>query len=661
MTTDTEHRDQLIDRVAASSRLPTLPTVATRILELTRDDSAPLSKIAEAVELDQALSAKILRTINSSFYGLSSPCRSIGRAINYLGMNSVRSLVLSFSLIDCFKDSGAEGGFELIEHWRRAMYGGAAARLAASRLRDCDPDEAFLAALLRDVGSLAMAISLEEEYERIVEGAAGAHHELCEAEREALGEDHAAVGAELAKRWKIPSELVEAILRHHHRDETSGDTLLRSVLIGSAAADALSPHETERAHGLSTLSRLGREWLRMDASGVERFLEELKPNTLSLARLFELDMGDPPDVTAILAEAEEQQLFIQLQQDREAQELRESHDQLTRERFIDGLTSVKNRAGFDQHLHKLFDATREAGGEMAVGFLDADHFKSVNDTHGHQAGDVILMELARRLRKTLGESGEVFRYGGEEFAILMPETSASEAADIGERLREAIAGLPFDLDGTADVDELSVTVSIGVAVYDNATRAVFTEPSLVVKAADEAVYRAKKAGRNRTVLHEAGEPTAGENTEEPSRKAAAGQTLRILLVDDDPMHQKLFSTALEKTGRADVTLAASVSEAVKLLHFGERPEEGPIRPDLVITDLKMPEHSGEKLVRFMRATASLLTTPVLVLSGSEQDGDVRKCLAAGANAFVPKSALSRDPFEAAGKLLDFWSLVAHAA
>jgi len=190
MTTDTEHRDQLIDRVAASSRLPTLPTVATRILELTRDDSAPLSKIAEAVELDQALSAKILRTINSSFYGLSSPCRSIGRAINYLGMNSVRSLVLSFSLIDCFKDSGAEGGFELIEHWRRAMYGGAAARLAASRLRDCDPDEAFLAALLRDVGSLAMAISLEEEYERIVEGAAGAHHELCEAEREEIGRAH---------------------------------------------------------------------------------------------------------------------------------------------------------------------------------------------------------------------------------------------------------------------------------------------------------------------------------------------------------------------------------------------------------------------------------------------------------------------------------------
>ncbi len=661
MTTDTEHRDQLIDRVAASSRLPTLPTVATRILELTRDDSAPLSKIAEAVELDQALSAKILRTINSSFYGLSSPCRSIGRAINYLGMNSVRSLVLSFSLIDCFKDSGAEGGFELIEHWRRAMYGGVAARLAASRLRDCDPDEAFLAALLRDVGSLAMAISLEGEYERIVDRAAGAHHQLGEAEREALGEDHAAIGAELATRWRIPPELVEAILRHHHRDETSGDTLLRSVLIGSAAADALSPHETERAHGLTTLSRLGREWLRMDASGVEHFLEELKPNTLSLARLFELDMGEPPDVTAILAEAEEQKLFIQLQQDREAQELRESHDQLTRERFIDGLTSVKNRAGFDQHLHDLFDATRQAGGDMAVGFLDADHFKSVNDTHGHQAGDVILIELARRLRKTLGESGEVFRYGGEEFAILMPETSASEGADIAERLREAIAASPFDLDGTADVDELSVTVSIGVAVYDNATRAAFTEPSLVVKAADDAVYRAKKAGRNRTVLHDPGEPTAGENTEKPSRKAAAGEALRILLVDDDPMHQKLFSTALEKTGRAEVTLAASVSEAVRLLHFGERPEEGPIRPDLVITDLKMPEHSGEKLVRFMRATASLLTTPVLVLSGSEQDGDVRKCLAAGANAFVPKSALSRDPFEAAGKLLDFWSLVAHAA
>jgi diguanylate cyclase (GGDEF)-like protein len=649
----------LIERVSTHSRLPTLPTVASRILELTRDESAPLDQIAECVELDQALAAKILRTINSSFYGLSSPCRNIGRAISYLGMNSVRSLVLSFSLIDCFKDQEDIGGLDLIAHWRRAMYGAVAARLAATRLRECDPDEAFLAALLRDIGSLAMAISLGSEYEPVVEASEGVHHKLAEAERETLGVDHATLGAALAGRWRLPEELVEAIACHHDSGEDADEALARSVLIGSAAADALSEHGEERAPGLFRLSDLGERWLRMDAAGVEQFLEELKPNTLSLLRLFELDTGDPPDIRSILEEAEEQKLTIQMQQEREARELRERAERLSRERFIDGLTGVKNRAAFDRDLNDCFDAAKRGDGEMAVAFLDADHFKSVNDTHGHQAGDLVLMELARRLRETLGESGEPYRYGGEEFAVLMPETSASEAADLSERLREAVAQSPFDLDETADIDDLAITVSIGVAVYDAKTRALFTAPSLVVKAADDAVYRAKKAGRNRTILHEPQADSADENANDAPADHAEEPPLRVLLVDDDPMHQKLFSTALENTGRADVKMAASVPEAVKLLHFGDG--DGPLRPDLVITDLRMPDHSGEKLVRFIRTTGSLVTTPVIVLSGSEQDEDVRRCLAAGANAFLPKDALSSNPFDGAARLLEFWSLVARAA
>jgi PleD family two-component response regulator len=264
------------------------------------------------------------------------------------------------------------------------------------------------------------------------------------------------------------------------------------------------------------------------------------------------------------------------------------------------------------------------------------------------------------MRSAIGEDGSVYRYGGEEFAALLPATCAEDAADAAERMRTAVADGPIDVRDSADVDELAVTVSVGVAIYDEKTRDDFREPSLLVRAADRAVYRAKQSGRNRTILHE---PDAAPEAESETPAAAAlgeGRPMRVLIVDDDNLHQKLLTTSLEKTGRAEVRAVESVPAAVKLLHFGDPPGQ-PYRPDLVVTDLRMPEHCGEKLVRFMRATRSLSTTPVLVLSGSEHDEDVRRCLAAGASAYVPKSALARDPFAAAAKLLDFWSLVAMAA
>ena len=144
--------EAVIARVTECRRLPSLPAVAAELLELTRDDTATPKDIARCVELDQALAAKILKTINSSFYGLATPCPTIVRAVNYLGMNTVRSLVLSFSLVDSFDEAGRESGFDMASHWRRAVYGAVAARLSAPRFQGCDADEAFIGAMLRDAG-----------------------------------------------------------------------------------------------------------------------------------------------------------------------------------------------------------------------------------------------------------------------------------------------------------------------------------------------------------------------------------------------------------------------------------------------------------------------------------------------------------------------------
>jgi diguanylate cyclase (GGDEF)-like protein len=122
--------------------------------------------------------------------------------------------------------------------------------------------------------------------------------------------------------------------------------------------------------------------------------------------------------------------------------------------------------------------------------LDIDHFKHVNDTHGHKAGDVVLKGLSDLLMKQVRAVDRVCRYGGEEFTVILPETDAAVAMQIAERMRAEVERQPFDIGGGKTI---GITVSIGVATYPQH----LDSPEEVIKAADVALYAAKRAGRNR--------------------------------------------------------------------------------------------------------------------------------------------------------------------
>ncbi|HEX6605925.1 MAG TPA: GGDEF domain-containing protein, partial [Chloroflexia bacterium] len=126
--------------------------------------------------------------------------------------------------------------------------------------------------------------------------------------------------------------------------------------------------------------------------------------------------------------------------------------------------------------------------------IDVDHFKRVNDTYGHQVGDQVLLDLARRLNR-LARSNDVFaRYGGEEFTLLLPETGLAEAVQTAERIRQRIAGAPFLVTPAPDSPPLAVhlTASLGVCTREASVR----DGAQLLRDADQALYRAKGAGRN---------------------------------------------------------------------------------------------------------------------------------------------------------------------
>jgi diguanylate cyclase (GGDEF)-like protein len=165
-----------------------------------------------------------------------------------------------------------------------------------------------------------------------------------------------------------------------------------------------------------------------------------------------------------------------------------AREQVRVEAMYDSLTGVLNRAAFFDILQVAIVRTTRQRTALALMMVDLDHFKDINDRHGHLAGDVVLREAARRLRVSLRASDSIGRYGGEEFVILAPECSTADAAALAERCRASICSAPIVVPGAS----VTVTISVGVV----GTLGV-TESGQLLRAADEALYRAKHGGRDR--------------------------------------------------------------------------------------------------------------------------------------------------------------------
>ena len=171
--------------------------------------------------------------------------------------------------------------------------------------------------------------------------------------------------------------------------------------------------------------------------------------------------------------------------------MREAQRQLQELASRDGLTGVLNRRALEERLVEATKYVQRRGTALSVAMLDLDHFKQINDTYGHQVGDEVLCEAARRVEAHVREYDAVGRYGGEEFVVVLPDTPGAEALQVSERIRAAVAEEPIRCGDGAVV---YVTMSIGVAT---ASIPFDGHAKMLVEAADAALYRAKRQGRNR--------------------------------------------------------------------------------------------------------------------------------------------------------------------
>lgn len=187
---------------------------------------------------------------------------------------------------------------------------------------------------------------------------------------------------------------------------------------------------------------------------------------------------------------EEEQLLLRLLANCSAPPIERAR--LRRLAMFDDITMAFNHRYLVPRLVEEMERASRSGGDVSVLYMDLDHFKSVNDRHGHAAGDTVLRMFADRVRKVVRRVDVLIRRGGEEFVLIMPSTGATQAHATGNRIQHTLHGEPFDLEGGLRIAQ---TVSIGVATWDKRET-----PDQLERRADEAMYEAKRLGRNRVVV-----------------------------------------------------------------------------------------------------------------------------------------------------------------
>jgi len=185
-------------------------------------------------------------------------------------------------------------------------------------------------------------------------------------------------------------------------------------------------------------------------------------------------------------------------------QLRTAKGQLEKLSVTDGLTGLYNHRHFEERLHEEFRRTQRYSDPVSLIMLDLDHFKDVNDRYGHPFGDRVLRETAELIRSSIRDPDICARYGGEEFAIILPKTQLQGALAVAERIFRSLRQKGHAVDACdaakSKLAEVHVTASIGIAFYPSKD---VTSPELLVKYADEALYRAKREGRNTICLYQA--------------------------------------------------------------------------------------------------------------------------------------------------------------
>lgn len=472
-----------IAKIVDGENMPSPPTIAAKLLDLVNQPDARIADITKVISADPKLSAKLIDYCNSPIVASSRSVSSLQQAIPLLGMRTLRLLSLSFSVMD----THGHDGFPYEEFWRRSLATAIAAKLIA-KYSEQNADECFLLGLVFNIGAMGIGNAYPKEL-----ASRFSQDDLLEklsttVEREICGANRYEVGACLLEKWNFPQSMIETIEKYDI-DQPSPTTKL--FFISQQVAKLLMSSEPSD-RDLFGVRKSAREMLGINDEQFDSLFDEMICEWKGYETLFHFDSIAFDSIADLEVRAKESMVQISLGMERTIREMSEQQNELRELALLDSLTQLKNRSAFDAEVFQVSNEFRRESKSFGLIIADIDHFKKFNDTYGHAAGDVVLRAFANCLKESCRQCDTVYRFGGEEFVVIVGDCDYESTLRVAERLRSAVEALQVEFGGNA----LCVTASFGICWVDRGRHDGFDH---LFQKADASLYEAKRKGRNNCV------------------------------------------------------------------------------------------------------------------------------------------------------------------
>jgi diguanylate cyclase (GGDEF)-like protein len=475
-----------------------LAIVAARIVQEALSEDVDFNALARLAASDPGFAARVVANVNSGAFGLPRQVSDVTQACKLIGLRGLRNLALSLVVSDMVP-VGENGAVLLANSIRRAV----AARLIAEAVGERQLDEFFTVGLFLEIGILHAArtdLNLSGEIARVPAASRPAYERAC-------GRlDHMQLGSVLARSFKLPNEMADAVLLHHSPQiPSAGGIFVRVAWAAERVAGAFEAADLERSreNALAALKDL-----RVPPTAAEQILARVPELVSEVAVAFNRELPSQESLDVLVQDANKrlvdmnrtyERLLHQLEQlvsEKEglATQLRQANDELSRLAGTDALTGLANRRALEEAMKRDISRSQRTSQPLSAVILDVDHFKAVNDTHGHAIGDFVLTRVADVLRSTLRTGDLAARWGGEEFVALLPGSALEGGRIVAERIRSSLEQTEMTTHGKS----FRVTASLGVAALPAGTTT--QDGATLIGRADAALYEAKRSGRNKVIL-----------------------------------------------------------------------------------------------------------------------------------------------------------------
>lgn len=480
----------LLEEVLSCPTLPSLPAIAMQVIELTSDPDVSMDELAALIEQDQALAAKVLRTVNSSFYSLRERCTTIKKALVLLGLSPVKTLTLGFSLVSSV-DMERSPNFDWIGYWRRGLFTAVGAKAFAETARLPIADEAFLAGLLQDIGMVALYEALGDRYAQLIEETNGDHSKLVKLELSALELQHPEIGAMLGQRWRLPAQLT-APIKFHERPTASPlecADISRCVALGNLAHDALTDEDPGPA--IRRLYKRCEQWYKIGSDDCQEAFKRVSAGTEEMSKLFNLETGEFKDMESLVEKAETSLVEMGKAGDRESFTVRSLDELLIGTPDTDPLTGALSRSSFDETLSKSLAVMGEQKRPVTLAQIVVEGLDALTEQRGAVVADEVTLSIVSILYKHFEPMGGVVcRLGRAIFSVILPGTACGEVSRIAETTRiDAERVMSKDFGGRA-------SLAIGLASSEDPALAGDTSGKKLLAAATRAAQTARTDGGN---------------------------------------------------------------------------------------------------------------------------------------------------------------------